>query len=41
MTFLQIHSSGTVNEDGLLFINDKEVAIVYFRDGYTPENYTE
>lgn len=31
----------TVDEDGRLWVDGKEVSIVYFRDGYSPEQFDE
>lgn len=28
-------------KDGILTVNDKEIAIAYFRHGYTEEHYTD
>lgn len=30
---------GEVNEEGILFFDGLEVALVYFRAGYTPDDY--
>ncbi|XP_068603662.1 glutathione synthetase-like [Brachionichthys hirsutus] len=40
MQFEDIHKMGSLNHDKRLFVNDQEVAVVYFRSGYMPHNYS-
>ncbi|KAL1021173.1 hypothetical protein UPYG_G00009750 [Umbra pygmaea] len=39
--FEDISKSGSLDQDKRLFVDGREVAIVYFRNGYMPQNYTE
>ncbi|OQV21846.1 Glutathione synthetase [Hypsibius exemplaris] len=38
-SFAQISASGRLDEDGCLFVEDREVAVVYYRTGYSPNQY--
>lgn len=38
-TLCELNQNGYINEDKVLFYNDREVAIVYFRAGYDPAHY--
>ncbi|KAL8166393.1 hypothetical protein V2J09_007892 [Rumex salicifolius] len=38
-TLTQINSEGELSADGILSVSGKEVALVYFRAGYTPSDY--
>jgi len=35
--FKELYKSLRLAEDGKLFVDDEEIAVVYFRTGYTPE----
>ncbi|TDH11075.1 hypothetical protein EPR50_G00080430 [Perca flavescens] len=37
--FDDVIKTGSLDQDKRLFVDDQEVAVVYFRDGYMPENY--
>ncbi|KAF1390868.1 hypothetical protein PFLUV_G00062550 [Perca fluviatilis] len=37
--FDDVTKTGSLDQDKRLFVDDQEVAVVYFRDGYMPENY--
>uniref|UniRef100_A0A8C9TGJ1 Glutathione synthetase n=1 Tax=Scleropages formosus TaxID=113540 RepID=A0A8C9TGJ1_SCLFO len=39
--FSDVFKTGLLDQDKKLFVDGKEVAIVYFRHGYMPDNYTE
>ncbi|KAJ8370633.1 hypothetical protein SKAU_G00106610 [Synaphobranchus kaupii] len=39
--FEDVCKTGLLDQDKRLFIDGQEVAIVYFRNGYMPQNYTE
>ncbi|KAG5838383.1 glutathione synthetase isoform X1 [Anguilla anguilla] len=39
--FEDVSKTGLLDQDKRLFIDGQEVAIVYFRNGYMPQNYTE
>ncbi|KAG7472412.1 hypothetical protein MATL_G00108550 [Megalops atlanticus] len=39
--FDDVYKTGSLDNDKRLFVDGKEVAIVYFRNGYMPQNYTE
>uniref|UniRef100_A0A8C7YH57 Glutathione synthetase n=1 Tax=Oryzias sinensis TaxID=183150 RepID=A0A8C7YH57_9TELE len=38
--FDDVCGSGSLDQDKRLFVDGKEVAVVYFRNGYMPQNYT-
>ncbi|KAM9786202.1 glutathione synthetase [Neosynchiropus ocellatus] len=38
--FSQVSESGFLDKDRRLFVEGKEVAVLYFRNGYDPENYS-
>eukprot|EP01103_Thecamoeba_quadrilineata_P021013 TRINITY_DN934_c0_g1_i2.p1 TRINITY_DN934_c0_g1~~TRINITY_DN934_c0_g1_i2.p1 ORF type:complete len:389 (-),score=77.39 TRINITY_DN934_c0_g1_i2:24-1190(-) len=38
-TFTQVHEEGKLASDGALLIGDHEIAVVYFRTGYMPDQY--
>ncbi|XP_004070334.1 glutathione synthetase [Oryzias latipes] len=38
--FDDVCRSGSLDQDKRLFVDGKEVAVVYFRNGYMPQNYT-
>ncbi|XP_068187857.1 glutathione synthetase isoform X1 [Antennarius striatus] len=40
MQFEDIYKMGCLDQDRRLFVNDQEVAVVYFRNGYMPQNYS-
>ena len=35
----EVHKQGRLDEDDKLIVNDQEVAIAYYRSGYTPNDY--
>ncbi|XP_032375677.1 glutathione synthetase [Etheostoma spectabile] len=37
--FDDVTKTGSLDQDKRLFVDDQEVAVVYFRNGYMPENY--
>uniref|UniRef100_A0A146YVD4 Glutathione synthetase n=2 Tax=Fundulus heteroclitus TaxID=8078 RepID=A0A146YVD4_FUNHE len=37
--FDEVYEKGSLDPDKRLFVDGKEVAVVYFRDGYMPQNY--
>ncbi|KAI3357189.1 hypothetical protein L3Q82_015652 [Scortum barcoo] len=37
--FDDIHKTGCLDQDKRLFVDGQEVAVVYFRNGYMPQNY--
>merc|ERR1712015_331205 len=37
--FKQVYEDGRLDDDKKLFVGDKEVAVVYFRCGYDPDQY--
>ncbi|KAK3584563.1 hypothetical protein CHS0354_030570 [Potamilus streckersoni] len=39
-TFQDLIQKGTLNEDRKLFLEYEEIAVIYFRYGYVPNNYT-
>ncbi|XP_069035581.1 glutathione synthetase isoform X2 [Lepisosteus oculatus] len=39
--FADVYKGGFLDQDKRLFVDGREVAIVYFRNGYMPQNYTE
>ncbi|XP_029575345.1 glutathione synthetase isoform X1 [Salmo trutta] len=39
--FEDVAKTGFLDQDKRLFVDGREVAIVYFRNGYMPQNYTE
>ncbi|XP_041702221.1 glutathione synthetase [Coregonus clupeaformis] len=39
--FEDVSKTGFLDQDKRLFVDGREVAIVYFRNGYMPQNYTE
>ncbi|XP_023654508.1 glutathione synthetase [Paramormyrops kingsleyae] len=39
--FDDVFDTGSLDSDKRLFVGSQEVAIVYFRNGYMPQNYTE
>lgn len=39
MTMLEIESKGRIDQDGRLWVDGKEVAVVYWRTGYGPADY--
>ncbi|KAJ8257846.1 hypothetical protein GJAV_G00190370 [Gymnothorax javanicus] len=39
--FKDVSETGLLDQEKRLFIDGQEVAIVYFRNGYMPQNYTE
>uniref|UniRef100_A0AAY4EDE5 Glutathione synthetase n=1 Tax=Denticeps clupeoides TaxID=299321 RepID=A0AAY4EDE5_9TELE len=39
--FEEVFKTGSLDQEKRLFVGGKEVAIVYFRNGYMPQNYTE
>uniref|UniRef100_A0A672I5Z6 Glutathione synthetase n=1 Tax=Salarias fasciatus TaxID=181472 RepID=A0A672I5Z6_SALFA len=38
--FDDVYKTGSLDQDKRLFVDGKEVAVVYFRNGYMPQNYT-
>uniref|UniRef100_UPI0037E7610E glutathione synthetase n=1 Tax=Semicossyphus pulcher TaxID=241346 RepID=UPI0037E7610E len=38
--FDDVSKSGSLDQDKRLFVDGEEVAVVYFRNGYMPQNYT-
>lgn len=38
--FDDVCKTGSLDQDKKLFVDNKEVAVVYFRNGYMPQNYT-
>lgn len=38
--FKDVSTNGFLDEDNRLFVDGKEIAVVYFRDGYTPQQYS-
>ncbi|KAF7646405.1 hypothetical protein LDENG_00188240 [Lucifuga dentata] len=38
--FEDVYNAGTLDQDKRLFVDGQEVAVVYFRNGYMPQNYT-
>ncbi|CAL8260071.1 unnamed protein product [Gadus morhua 'NCC'] len=36
-----VHKTGRLSSDDRLFVDGREVAVVFFRDGYVPGHYTE
>ncbi|KAM3617617.1 uncharacterized protein V6R79_008991 [Siganus canaliculatus] len=40
MHFNHVAKTGSLDQDKRLFVDGQEVAIVYFRNGYMPQNYT-
>ncbi|MBN3273634.1 GSHB synthetase, partial [Polyodon spathula] len=40
-TFDEVCERGSLDQDRRLFIDSLEVAVVYYRNGYMPQNYTE
>ncbi|XP_030590685.1 glutathione synthetase [Archocentrus centrarchus] len=38
--FDNVFKTGSLDQDKRLFVDGKEVAVVYFRNGYMPQNYT-
>ncbi|XP_014864710.1 PREDICTED: glutathione synthetase-like, partial [Poecilia mexicana] len=38
--FDDVYKTGSLDPDKRLFVDGKEVAVVYFRNGYMPQNYT-
>ncbi|XP_064640125.1 glutathione synthetase-like [Lineus longissimus] len=38
-TFLEVNEKATLTEDKRLILNGQEVAVVYYRTGYVPQNY--
>ena len=38
-THTQLQTSMTITEEGALLVNGQEAALVYFRSGYTPDDY--
>ncbi|KAF6723106.1 Glutathione synthetase [Oryzias melastigma] len=38
--FDDVCRSGSLDQDKRLFVDGKEIAVVYFRNGYMPQNYT-
>ncbi|KAM9343423.1 glutathione synthetase isoform 2-T3 [Pholidichthys leucotaenia] len=38
--FDDVSATGSLDQDKRLFVDGKEVAVVYFRNGYMPDNYT-
>ncbi|KAL3859765.1 hypothetical protein ACJMK2_009961 [Sinanodonta woodiana] len=39
-TFQDLIQKGTLKEDKKLYLEDKEIAVIYFRHGYVPNHYT-
>ncbi|XP_064170375.1 glutathione synthetase-like isoform X2 [Anguilla rostrata] len=39
--FVDVCKTGSLDQDKRLFVDGQEVAIVYFRSGFMPQNYTE
>lgn len=39
--FEDVCQTGRLDQDNKLFVDGREVAVVYFRNGYMPQNYTE
>ncbi|XP_062316341.1 glutathione synthetase [Osmerus eperlanus] len=39
--FEDVSRTGSLDQDRRLLVDGKEVAVVYFRNGYMPQNYTE
>lgn len=39
-TFRQLENELRLGEDRLLFVGDREIGVVYFRHGYSPNDYT-
>ncbi|XP_043838276.1 glutathione synthetase isoform X1 [Dromiciops gliroides] len=39
-TFQDVAKTGTLTQDRKLFVNGQEIAVVYFRDGYMPSQYS-
>ncbi|XP_072371320.1 glutathione synthetase-like [Scyliorhinus torazame] len=37
--FLDVHERGVLDDEKILFVDGYEIAIVYFRTGYNPEDY--
>uniref|UniRef100_A0A3Q2V0M2 Glutathione synthetase n=1 Tax=Haplochromis burtoni TaxID=8153 RepID=A0A3Q2V0M2_HAPBU len=40
LRFEDVFKAGSLDQDKRLFVHGKEVAVVYFRNGYMPDNYT-
>ncbi|XP_042347190.1 glutathione synthetase-like [Plectropomus leopardus] len=40
MRFDDVYKTGSLDQDKRLFVDGQEVAVVYFRNGYMPQNYT-
>ncbi|XP_026010128.1 glutathione synthetase [Astatotilapia calliptera] len=40
LRFEDVFKAGSLDQDKRLFVDGKEVAVVYFRNGYMPDNYT-
>lgn len=38
-TFEEVHARGSLDQDKRLFIDGREVAVVYYRNGYVPQQY--
>lgn len=38
--FADVFKTGSLDQDKRLFVDGQEVAVVYFRNGYMPQNYT-
>lgn len=40
-TFAQLENELRLSEDRRLFVGDREIGVVYFRHGYSPQDYTQ